>query len=159
MLLTPLSPKSKQSSRILKVCVLYKNTKVQISLPAACSRPKSMLVVTSGSLATPWDSPGKSTGVGCQFLLQGIYLTRGSNLGLLHCKRILYRLGHHRGPSVNCSVVSDSLRPHGLQPTRLLCPWNSPRMNTGVGCRFLLQDRSPNPHSNSALKFQRLLPK
>ena len=32
------------------------------------------------------------------------------------------------------SVVSDSLRPHRLQPTRLLCPWDSPGKNTGVGC-------------------------
>ena len=37
------------------------------------------------------------------------------------------------------SVVSDSLRPHGLWPTRLLCPWDSPGKNTGVGCHFLLQ--------------------
>ena len=40
---------------------------------------------------------------------------------------------------VLCSVVSDSLWPHGLQPTRLLCPWNVPGKNTGVGCHFLLQ--------------------
>ena len=33
----------------------------------------------------------------------------------------------------------DSLGPHGLQPTRLLCPWNSPDKNIGVGCHFLLQ--------------------
>ena len=32
------------------------------------------------------------------------------------------------------SVVSDSVRPHGLQPTRLLRPWDSPGKNTGVGC-------------------------
>ena len=31
------------------------------------------------------------------------------------------------------------VRPHGLQPTRLLCPWDSPGKNTGVGCHFLLQ--------------------
>ena len=37
------------------------------------------------------------------------------------------------------SVVSDSVQPHGLQPTRLLCPWDSPGKNTGVGCHFLLQ--------------------
>ena len=37
------------------------------------------------------------------------------------------------------SVVSDSLRPHRLQPTRLLRPWDSPGKNTGVGCPFLLQ--------------------
>ena len=37
------------------------------------------------------------------------------------------------------SVVSDSLRPHGLQPTRLLCPWDFPGKSTGVGCHRLLQ--------------------
>ena len=37
------------------------------------------------------------------------------------------------------SVVSDSLRPHGLQPTRLLHPWYFPGKSTGLGChRFLL---------------------
>ena len=43
------------------------------------------------------DSPGKNTGVGCHFLLQGISLTQGSNLRLrclLHCRRILYLLSH-----------------------------------------------------------------
>ena len=37
------------------------------------------------------------------------------------------------------SVVSDSVRPHRRQPTRLLCPWDSPGKNTGVGCHFPLQ--------------------
>ena len=37
------------------------------------------------------------------------------------------------------SVVSDSQRPHGLQPARLACTWDSPGENTGVGCHFLLQ--------------------
>ena len=36
------------------------------------------------------DSPGKNTGVGCHFLLQGIFPTQGSNLHLLHCRQILY---------------------------------------------------------------------
>ena len=43
---------------------------------------------------------------------------------------------------VVCSVIRsclDSLRPHGLQPTRLLCPQDSPGKDTGVGCHFLLQ--------------------
>ena len=35
--------------------------------------------------------------------------------------------------------MSDSVRPHRWQPTRLLCPWDSPGKNTGVGCHFLLQ--------------------
>ena len=37
------------------------------------------------------------------------------------------------------SVVSDSLQPHGLQPTRLLCPWDFLGKSTGVGCHCLLQ--------------------
>ena len=37
------------------------------------------------------------------------------------------------------SVMSDSVRPHRQQPTRLLCPWDCPGKNTGVGCHFFLQ--------------------
>ena len=37
------------------------------------------------------------------------------------------------------SVGSNSLQPHRLWPTRLLCPWNSPSKNTGVACHSLLQ--------------------
>ena len=37
------------------------------------------------------------------------------------------------------SAVSNSLRPRGLEPARLLCPWNSPGKNTGVGCHCLHQ--------------------
>ena len=42
--------------------------------------------------------------------------------------------------SVSHSVVLDSLRPHGLQHARLLCPCNFSGKNTGVGCHFLLQE-------------------
>ena len=45
-------------------------------------------------LLRPWDFPGKGIGVGCHFLLQGIFLTQGSNLGLPHCRQMLYRLSH-----------------------------------------------------------------
>ena len=38
------------------------------------------------------DSPGKNPGVGCHALLQGIFPTQGSNLGLPHCRRVLYHL-------------------------------------------------------------------
>ena len=40
-------------------------------------------------LFCPWDFPGKNTGVGCHFLLQGIFSTQGLNPGLLHCRQIL----------------------------------------------------------------------
>ena len=38
----------------------------------------------------------------------------------------------------SCSVMSDPQRPHGLLPTRLLHPWDSPGKSTGVGCHCLL---------------------
>ena len=37
------------------------------------------------------------------------------------------------------SVVPNSVQPYGLSPARLLCPWNSPGKNTGVGCHSFLQ--------------------
>ena len=60
------------------------------------------------TLVTPWtvacqvplplDSPGKNTGVGCHFLLQGIFPTQESNPGLLHCRQILYWLSYEGSP-------------------------------------------------------------
>ena len=46
------------------------------------------------------------------------------------------------------SVVSDSVWPHGLQPARLLYPWDFPSKNTGVGCCFLLHGIFPTQGSN-----------
>ena len=45
-------------------------------------------------LLRPWDFPDKSTGVGCSFLLQRIFPTKGLNPGLLHFKQTLYHLSH-----------------------------------------------------------------
>ena len=50
---------------------------------------------------------------------------------------------------VSRSVISDSLWPHQLQPGRLLCPWDSPGENTGVGCHFLLQGSSTSARMRS----------
>ena len=50
------------------------------------------------------------------------------------------------------SVVTYSLRPHGLQPARLLCPWNFNK-NTGVGCQFLLQGIFLIQGSNPSLRY------
>ena len=50
-----------------------------------------------------------------------------------------------------CSVVSNALWPHGLQLTRLLCPWNFPGENTGVSCHFLLQRIFPTQGLNPCL--------
>ena len=51
----------------------------------------------------------------------------------------------------SCSIVSYSFRPCGLQPARLLCPWDSPGKNTGVGCCFLLQGIFPTQGLNPRL--------
>ena len=56
-------------------------------------------------LLCPWDSPGQDTGVGCHSLLQGIFLTQGSNPGLLHCRWTLYPLSHQM-------VEGGSMPPH-----------------------------------------------
>ena len=48
-------------------------------------------------------------------------------------------------------VVSDALQPHGLQSTRLLCPWNPPGTNTGVGSHFFLQGNFQTQGLNSGL--------
>ena len=43
------------------------------------------------------------------------------------------------------SLMSDSLRPHGLQPTRLLCSWDSPGKDIGMGGRSLSPGDLPDP--------------
>ena len=67
-------------------------------------------------LLSPWDSPGKSTGVGCHFLLQCVKVKSESEV-VQSCP---------------------TRRSHGLQCTRLLSPWDSPGKSTGVGCHCLL---------------------
>ena len=52
-------------------------------------------------------SPGKSTGVGCYTLLQGNFLTQGSNPGLPHCRQILDRLSYQGSP---CYPVMSKMR-------------------------------------------------
>ena len=43
------------------------------------------------------------------------------------------------------SVMSNSRQPYGPWPARLLCPWDSPDKNTGVGCHFLFQGSQEIP--------------
>ena len=53
----------------------------------------------------------------------------------------------HCSLSDSCSVMPDSLQPHGLEPARLLCPWNSTGKVPGLGCHFLLQGIFPTQGS------------
>ena len=52
------------------------------------------------TIFSPWNSPGQNTGVGSLSLLQGIFLTQGSNPGLLHYRWILYQLIHKESPRI-----------------------------------------------------------
>ena len=75
-------------------------------------------------------------GLLCHFFLQGIFLTQGLNpFPALQTDSLLLS----RCCCCVASVVSDSVRPHRRQPTRLPRPWGSPGKNTGAGCHFLLQ--------------------
>ena len=53
--------------------------------------------------------------------------------------------------SVSCSVMSDSLRLHGVEPSRVLCPKDFPGKNTGMGSLSLLQGIFPSQGSNPGL--------
>ena len=55
----------------------------------SCLTPCDPMDYITVRFLCPWDSPGKNTGVGGHFLLQGIFLTQGSNPGLLPCRQIL----------------------------------------------------------------------
>ena len=52
----------------------------------------------SRGLCSPWDSPGQNPGVGSCPLLQGVFPTKGSNPGLLHCRWTLHQLTHQGNP-------------------------------------------------------------
>ena len=114
-------------------------------------------------LPCPWDSPGKNTGVGCHLLLQCMKVKSESEVtqscptlcdpidssqpgspipGILQARTLEwlpfpFPMHESEKSKSSRSVVSDSSRPHGLQPTRLLRPWDFPGKSTGVGCHCL----------------------
>ena len=59
-----------------------------------CPTPWQPHGLQPAGLLCPWDLPGKNTGVGCHFLLQGIFPTQRWNPSLLHCRQILYHLSY-----------------------------------------------------------------
>ena len=80
----------------------------------------SLVAKSCPTLCNPMDCslPGKNTGVGCHFLLQGIFPTQGSNAGLLHCRQILYRLDYEGSP-IGASILKELQKPlkHGPLPS------------------------------------------
>ena len=75
-----------------RVCTEYpiKKEKKESEFAQSClSLCNPMDCSPAGSSIHPWDFPGKSTGVGCHFLLQGIFLAQELNLGLQHSRQML----------------------------------------------------------------------
>ena len=105
-------------------------------------------------LYSPWNSPGRNTGVGSLSLLQGIFPTLGLNLGLLHGRRILYQLSHKGSrfsEDLNKSITSqappnplhiawenrDPQRKSGQPRVTQHDPWHS--WSESLGFWFLIQ--------------------
>ena len=65
-------------------CLLFSQ---QLSKNACARLFETPWTVACTKLLCPWDFQGKSTGVGCHFLLQGIFLTQGSSPGLSYCRQ------------------------------------------------------------------------
>ena len=102
--------------RVAQLCLTLCN-------PVDCSPPGSSVHA---------DSPGKNTKVGCYALLHGIFPTKWSNPGLLHCRRILYHLSHQGCPIVlyhrliTCLFVFFSLNIVFLYSLRIKLEVSSP---------------------------------
>ena len=95
-----------QTYNISKVCLCI----------CVCMKMKVLVTQLFPTLCNTMDCspPGSSIhrsfqatvlGVGCHFLLQGIFPTQGSNPGLLHCRQILYHLSHQGSPYVWASQM------------------------------------------------------
>ena len=91
---------------------IFSNTTERKSVPKLCPVLLWPHGLSPARLLCPWEFPGKHTGVGCRFLLQGIFPIQGSNLGLLLGRWILYYLSHQGSPQqreVPTSSAGDKL--------------------------------------------------
>ena len=73
----------------------------------------------------------------------------------INCHEKCLELKVVKGSSCMCAKslygLCEALRPHGLKSARLLCPWDFPGKDTGVGCHFILQGIFPTQRSNPHL--------
>ena len=83
--------------RKLNLINIYESESIN-EVAQSCPTLSTPWTVAYQASVHPWDFPGKSTGVGCHFLLQGIFLTQGLNSGLLHCRQTFYPLSHQGSP-------------------------------------------------------------
>ena len=100
---------------------------VQLSHPYMTTGKTIALTRRPHGQYSPWNSPGQNTGVGNLSLLHRIFPTQGLNLGLLHCRQILYQLSHQRSPRILEWVAypfsSGSSRPRNRTGGLQHCRW------------------------------------
>ena len=104
----------------------------------SCLPTKSLSLLAEHWLSSAKSQPGKYY---LYLRLAGVWYSRNeSNSYVSYTEWVGYLM--QTNDHFCCSLVVKScltlLWPHGLNPARLLCPWDSPGKNTGVGCHFLL---------------------
>ena len=117
----------------------------------SCSCMKSLSHVqlfATPWLLHPWNFPGKRIGMGCYFLLQGIFPTQGSNSSLPYCRQMLYHLSHQG------SLVAQSC-PNLCDPMdcthQALLSMQFSRQGYWSGCHALFQGIFPTQGLNPGL--------
>ena len=83
----------------------FPEDQMRICLQGSCAVLSHSVMLGSPNCSPPGssvhgDPPGKNTGVGCYFRLQGIFPTQGLNPGLPNCRQIPYHLSHQRSPRI-----------------------------------------------------------
>ena len=115
-----MSPGYLQLLRLLQIRGSYK------PLLCVCMLVAQLILILWDSMdcswpgSSPWDFPGKNTGVGCHSLSQGIFLIQGSNPGLQHCRQILYHLSHQGNPKATLGFYNFLEQCKELRETCLL---------------------------------------
>ena len=102
-----------------KCCLLLAN---KVLVPQSCQTLWEPMDCSPPGSSVLGDSPGKNTGVGCHFLLQGIFPTQTSNPGLLHYRQILYYLSHQGNPRSASELVIHTFS--YLQEWPVFTGWN-----------------------------------
>ena len=104
-----------------------------------------------------WDFPGKSAGVDCHFLLQGIFPTQESNPGLLHCRQTLYHLSHQGSSSSNPSELRYIVF---LRQESAVAPftWQAIKLSFSTSPKFCLKDSIQHQCREAKLSTSLLTP-
>ena len=106
-------------------------------------------------LLCPWNFLGKNIGLSFQSLFQGIFLTQGLNLGLLHCRQILYHLSHQgRIYTGICDILEKEMATHSsILAWRI--PWTEePGGLQSTGSRRVRHDWVTKPLPCDILELQ-----